>query len=339
MSARSPMHMKASDAGASLIETLVAFGLTVAVTAFALFLFGHHQRLARAQLDDSSLQQAQQVGHRELRRALRAAGRGGLARQAPGFPPRPEFAAFAEKDVAAGHPVGGVTAAEGTDVLVVRGVMNGPIYWVSGYEFSPATARGWVEVRAEVADAVSQPLAMLEEAGEAGDDALLLVSGTESVHAVVPVTEVEASGRGGSRVARVHFHADASRGPFAAAYLGMSSGGGWPAGRMDMVERVGVLEEWRFYVRPPDPASGRRAQLAMARLYPGTGVAWRRRSSNLVQPIADDVLDLDVTITESADGGGFTAAVASTAQSGAAAAGALRVERTATSFVRLRNLR
>ncbi len=325
--------MKAADAGASLIETLVAFGLTVAVSAFALSLFTHYQRLARAQLDDSSLQQAQQTVHRELRRALRAAGRGGVAR------PAPELAAFVEKNVAAGHPVGGVAAAEGTDVLVVRGVMNGPVYWVSGFEFSPATARGWVEVRAEFAGAVSQPLAMLEEAGDAGDDALLLVSGTAPVHAVVPVTEVEAGGRGRSRAVRVHFHADASRGPFAAAYLGMSSGGGWPAGRMDVVERVGVLEEWRFYVRPPDPASGRRAQLAMARLYPGTGVAWRRRASNLAQPIADDVVDLDVTITETADGGGFAAAVASTAGTGEATAAAPRLERTATSLVRLRNLR
>lgn len=331
--------MKAADAGASLIETLVAFGLTVAVSAFALSLFTHYQRLARAQLDDSSLQQAQQTVHRELRRALRAAGRGGVARPAPGLAPAPELAAFAEKDVAAGHPVGGAAAAEGTDVLVVRGVMNGPIYWVSGYGFDPATARGWVEVRAEFAGAVSQPLAMLEEAGDAGDDALLLVSGTAPVHAVVPVTEVEAGGRGRSRAVRVHFHADASRGPFAAAYLGMSSGGGWPAGRMAAVERVGVLEEWRFYVSPPDQAGGSGPRLAMARLYPGTGVAWRRRASNLAQPIADDVVDLEVTIAEAVDGRGFVAAVASTAGTGEAAAAAPRVERTATSLVRLRNLR
>ena len=53
--------MKGPDAGASLIETLVAFGLTVAVSTFALSLFGLHQRLARAQLEDSSLQEAQRA--------------------------------------------------------------------------------------------------------------------------------------------------------------------------------------------------------------------------------------------------------------------------------------
>ena len=329
---------KTTEGGASLIETLVAFGLTVAVSAFALSLFGLHQHLARAQLDDSALQQAQQAAHRELRRGLRAAGRGGIARQSPGQEARPELAAFVEKDVAAGHPVGGLTAAEGTDVLVVRGVMNGPLYWVEDVEVDPAAARGWVEVLAETPGGVPQPLAMLQDAGAAGDDALLLVSGVAPVHAVVPITEVAASGRGRRRRLRVHFHADASRGPVAGAYLGMSSGGAWPGGPMRVVERVGVLEEWRFYIRPPDPRSGHGPQLAMARLYPGTGIAWRRRNSNLLQPIADDLIDLDVTVEQTVGGGAFLASVVTTARAGEPAAAALRVERTTSSFVRLRNL-
>lgn len=330
--------MKRADAGASLIETLVAFGLTVAVSAFALSLFGLHQHLARAQLDDSALHQAQQAAHRELRRGLRAAGRGGIARQSPGREARPDLAAFVEKDVATGHPVGGLTAAEGTDVLVVRGVMNGPLYWVESYDVDPAAARGWVDVPAETAGGVLQPLAMLEDAGAAGDDALLLVSGVAPVHAVVPITEVAASGRGRSRRLRVHFHADASRGPVAGAYLGMSSGGAWPGSPMRVVERVGVLEEWRFYIRPSDARSGQGPQLAMARLYPGTEVAWRRRNSNLLQPIADELIDLDVTLEQTAEGGAFVASVVTTARAGEPAAAALRVERTTSSFVRLRNL-
>ena len=330
--------MKATDAGASLIETLVAFGLTVAVSAFALSLFGLHQRLARAQLDDSALQQAQQAAHRELRRGLRAAGRGGIAWQSPGQEARPDLAAFVEKDVATGHPVGGLTAAEGTDVLVVRGVMNGPLYWAESYDVDPAAARGWVDVPAETTSGVFQPLAMLQDARAAGDDALLLVSGLAPVHAVVPITEVTARGRGRRRTLRVHFDADASRGPVAAAYLGMSSGGAWPGGLMRVVERVGVLEEWRFYIRPSDPRLGHGPQLAMARLYPGTEVAWRRRNSNLLQPIADDLVDLDVTVERTVDGGAFLASVVTTARAGEPAAAALRVERTTSSFVRLRNL-
>ncbi|MDE2977753.1 MAG: hypothetical protein OXU63_09570 [Acidobacteriota bacterium] len=330
--------MKRADAGASLIETLVAFGLTVAVSAFALSLFGLHQHLARAQLDDSALQRAQQAAHRELRHGLRAAGRGGIARQSPGREARPELAAFVEKDVAPGHPVGGLTAAEGTDVLVVRGVINGPLYWVEDMEVDPAAARGWVEVPAETTGGVFQPLSMLQDAGEAGDDALLLISGVAPVHAVVPITEVAASGRGRGRRLRVHFHADAWRGPVAAAYLGLSSGGAWPGDLMRVVERVGVLEEWRFYIRPPDPRSRQGPQLAMARLYPGTEVAWRRRNSNLLQPIADDLVDLEVTVEQTVDGGAFVASVATTARAGEPAAVALRVERTTSSFVRLRNL-
>ena len=331
--------MTTSESGASLIETLVALGLAVAVSAFAFSLFGFHQRLARAQLADASLQQAQQAAHRELRRALRAAGRGGIARALPGGDPRPELAAFVEKDVGPGHSVGAVTAAEGSDVVVLRGAMNGPLYWVEDSAFDPVAERGWVDVRAETAGGLRQSLAMMQEAGDAGDDALLLVSGAAPVHAVVPIADVRASGRGRRRRLRVHFHADASRGPIAAAYLGMSSGGAWPAGRMGSVQRAGVLEEWRFYVRPGDPESGRGPQLAKARLYPGTGIAWRRRNSNLVQPIADDVVDLEVTLDPAPDGGGFRASVLTTARAGASAWATLRVERTASSFVRLRNLR
>lgn len=330
---------KTAESGASLIETLVAFGLTVAVSAFALSLFTFHQRLARAQLDDSFLEQAQRTAHRELRRSLRGAGRGGIARAPSGGAPRPELAAFVEKDVAPGHPVGARTAAEGTDVLVVRGAINGPLYWVGASAYDPASGRGWVEVRAETAGGVRQPLGMLRDAGEAGDDALLLVAAAGATHGVAPITNVEARGRGRSRSLKVHFHGDASRGPIAAAYAGMSSGGAWPAGRMAAVDRVGVLEEWRFYIRPDDPESGQGPQLAKARFYPGTEIAWRRRNSSLLQPIADDIVDLDVTIVRAADGRGVVATVTSTARTGEAAVGALRLERTASSVVRLRNLR
>ncbi|MYB19100.1 MAG: hypothetical protein F4Y16_08960 [Holophagales bacterium] len=331
--------MRTGESGASLIETLVAFGLTVAVSAFALSLFTFHQRLARAQLDDAFLQQAQRTAHRELRRSLRGAGRGGIARMAQGQAPRPEIAAFVEKDVASGHPVGALTAAEGTDVLVVRGVVNGPLYWVEDSVFDPVSGRGWVEVRAETAGGVSQPLSMLQDAGEAGDDALLLVAAAGATHAVAPITDVEASGRGRSRELKVHFHGDVSRGPIAAAYAGLSSGGVWPADRTVLPDRVGVLEEWRFYIRPADPGSGQGPQLARARFYPGTEIAWRRRNSSLLQPIADDIVDLDVTIVHAADGLPFTANLTSKARAGEPAAAALRVERTASSVVRLRNLR
>lgn len=107
---------------------------------------------------------------------------------------------------------------------------------------------------------------------------------------------------------------------------------------MRVVERVGVLEEWRFYIRPPDLRSGHGPQLAMARLYPGTGIAWRRRNSNLLQPIADDVIDLEVTVEQAVDRGAWFASVVTTARAGEPSAGALRVDRTASSFVRLRNL-
>lgn len=328
------------DSGASLIETLVAFGLTVAVSAAALLLFVLHQRLARAQLETASLLQAQQAAHLELRRALRAAGRGGLVHQLPGQAPRPELAVEVEKHVRAGHAVGSRTAAEGTDVLVIRGVINGPLYWVDEYGFDPAARSGWVVVYARTPHDSVQSLEMLRDAGEAGGDALLLVSSVApEVHAVVPIVDVATSGRGRRRRLRVEFHADASRGPLSAGFLSMSSGGSWPAGYMSSVDRAGVLEEWRFYIRPPDSESLRGPQLAMARLYPGTAVAWRRRSSNLTQVIADGIADLEVSVRETDEDGGPSVIVTSTARTGERAAAALRVEQSAASVVRMRNLR
>lgn len=332
------LTVRRPDSGASLIEMLVAFGLTVMVSVGALSLFVLHQRLARAQLEAASLQEAQRAVHLELRRALRAAGRGGLVHQLPGQPARRELALEVEADVVAGHAVGAAAAAEGTDVLVVRGVINGPLYWVDEYRFDPAARRGWVSVRALTAYGSVQSLEMLQEAGDAGDDALLLVSGdAPGVHAVAPIVDVAASGRGRNRTLRVEFHADASRGPMAAAFLSMSSGGSWPAGYMGGVDRVGVLEEWRFYVRPPDPDSARADQLAMARLYPGTGIAWDRRGANLTQVIADDIADLEVAVEELGEGGGWSITVATTARAGEPAAAALRVPRTATTTLRVRN--
>ncbi len=327
------------ESGASLIETLVAFGLTVAVSAAALSLFVLHQRLARAQLEAASLQQAQQAVHRELRRVLRAAGRGGLVHQLPGQAPSPELAVEVEKHVSAGHAVGSRTAAEGTDVLVVRGVINGPLYWVDEYRFDPAARRGWVQVRGQTPYGSAQSLEMLQQAGEAGDDALLLVSGdAPGVHAVVPIVDVVSSNRGRDRTLRVEFHADASRGPFAAGFLSMSSGGSWPAGYMSRVDRVGVLEEWRFYIPAQDPDSRAGSQLAMARLYPGTGVAWRHRSANLTQVVADGIADLEVAVEEMGQGRGWGVSVVSTALAGEPGVAALRVQQRAATAVRLRNL-
>lgn len=339
MERRRSVPVRLSDSGASLIETLVAFGLTVAVSAAALFLFVLHQRLARAQLEAAGLQHAQQAVHLELRRTLRAAGRGGLVHQLPGQAPRPELAVDVEKHVGAGHAVGSRTAAEGTDVLVVRGVINGPLYWVDEYRFDAAARRGWVRVSAQTAYGSAQSLEMLREAGAAGDDALLLVSGDAlGVHAVVPIVDVAVSGRGRDSTLRVEFHADASRGPVGADYLAMSSGGSWPAGYMGQVDRVGVLEEWRFYIRPPNPNSLQGSQLAMARLYPGTGVAWRRRDANLTQVIADDIADLEVEVEETGDGRGWNITVVSTARAGEQTAAALRVQRTATTVLRMTNI-
>ena len=328
------------DGGASLIETLVAFSLTVAVAVAALLLFVLHQRLARAQLETASLLQAQQAAHVELRRALRGAGRGGLVHQLPGQTPRPELAVEVEKHVRAGHAVGSRTAAEGTDVLVIRGVINGPLYWVDEYGFDPAAGSGWVVVRAQTPYGAAQSLEMLQAAGDAGGDALLLASGdAPGVHAVVPIVDVAGSGRGRGRRLRVEFQTDASPGSLAAGFLSMSSGGSWPAGYMSSVDRVGVLEEWRFYIRPPDPESQRGPQLVMARLYPGTAVAWRRRRANLTQVIADGIVDLEVTVREMGEEGGPSVTVTSTARIGEPAAAALRAEQSAASVVRMRQLR
>ena len=75
----------------------------------------------------------------------------------------------------------------------------------------------------------------------------------------------------------------------------------WPAAF------VGILEEYRFYVReahaaPGDESSMPRPQLSVARFVPGTDRLWGGTGATVAVDIADRVTDLQVSLFEEPDG-------------------------------------
>src|SRR5262249_33472024 len=65
--------------------------------------------------------------------------------------------------------------------------------------------------------------------------------------------------------------------------------------------QLGVVEEYRFYVRqeytiPGNAASEPAPKLSRARLYPGTELPYRADPANLSVDIADNILDLQVAL-------------------------------------------
>jgi type IV pilus assembly PilW-like protein len=88
-----------------------------------------------------------------------------------------------------------------------------------------------------------------------------------------------------------------------------NSAGGFPLTR---VAAVGILEEWRFYVRDtPQPAgaigSASSPVLSMARVVPGREEAYRGDTDNLKIDVADGIVDLQVALGIDANGDGVIA--------------------------------
>jgi hypothetical protein len=133
---------------------------------------------------------------------------------------------------------------------------------------------------------VPQDLAALNEAIASGrPEALLLVSTLDDgIQAVVQLT-------GGQAVAggvQLNFTTGGTQG---AAYLNLSPNGAYPP-QLTAVAAVGILEEYRYYVRDEAPAP----RLSRARVYPGTEAAYAGDANNLHADVADNVLDLQIAL-------------------------------------------
>ena len=284
--------------GYSLVEVVVSLTAFIAILLAVLFVFNVNYRLARGRGDAAERREALRNARHDMVRLARMAARGGLPR---------ELAVAVAQDVAAGHRIGGPGSPEvlaGTDVLTLRGVFSTPLFRVGPADGSlrleggGSAPAGAVEIRdPSPQTGVAQSLAELAAtvaARRPDSAALVLVSQLdESVFAVVSGRlDRAAVVREGGRVVRVGL-------PFETASAPPALAGAGPAAALRGAAFVGLLEEYRFYVRaafaaPGDPASPLRPQLSLARFVPGTDRPWAGDAANLAVDLADDVGDLQV---------------------------------------------
>ena len=135
---------RSAEAGFSLLELLIAMFVLTEVMAAILLLFTGLTDIARAQTNIAEVQQTQRVTHRSVARAIREAGRGGLPATVlgPQNPVTPGvfpdgLAVAMRNNVPANAKIQPTLLAasddvlEGSDVLIARGVFSTPIYYIS----------------------------------------------------------------------------------------------------------------------------------------------------------------------------------------------------------------
>ena len=309
-------------AGFSLIELIVGLAVTSMLLLAVLGVFDAGSKVARVETQSADLQQSLRASHRQITRFVRMAGRGGLGLTLPNVPvyqgPALEVrnavgVGGGSRDVAVGY-ADSPKAVEGSDILIVRGVFNTPVYQIDTLEpadfiledadglptSNPAVAaRGTVVINAMTNTGVAQDLSPFAEAKEdLVPEALVLLSPMDE--RIVAVVEFDfANSTIGDNEATVAFRVRGMTHPeYRDLYV---SGGGndpvLPIG-MNSVANVGILEEYRFYVREPltplpglpDPAP----TLAMARMYPGTETPYLDTLANAAVDLADSVIDMQV---------------------------------------------
>jgi prepilin-type N-terminal cleavage/methylation domain-containing protein len=344
------------ERGFSLVELLVSLAAMTIIILGALMVFDFNSRLARVQTQVSDMQQSLRTSDYEIVRTTRMAGRGGLPMIGANYT-YPRGVALEVRDnvgtgatppsrsIAIGY-ASSPNAVLGTDILTVRGVFNSPIYQLNSTNaaayklfIDPSNAStqtsnpllatgGTVQICAKTPAGVVQDLGPLSKAITDGvSEALVLVSPLgEQFYGVVELTAAGSdlatpstcTGGGltlGFRISgTTASNAYRTLGPLTAA-TGLDS-------RLNSVAFVGILEEYRYYVREEYSIAGNAAtepapRFSMARMFPGSETPYKNDSANLSLDITDgNIADLQVAlgIDVNADGtitsGATTAAMA-----------------------------
>lgn len=285
--------------------------------------FESNGELARNQIGLSDMQQSARIAQRDIIRQIRMAGRGGLPLSLP--PAAPGFAGRllptgAGVEVRNNTPddvrivAGDVTTPlvlEGTDILVVRGIFSGLIYQISPVAQNtvilddvdnPTTGTIRVYDPNPILR-IPQAMQALEDAVTEGrPEALLLISPLQDVYAMVEITggTVIDTDPDDGRPIEIDLDFRIGGSTHANAYLTLSPGGGFPT-TLRRVSAVGLVEEYRYYIReeravPTDATSELRPRLTRGRFYPGTDLPWDGDAANLAVDIADNILDLQLAL-------------------------------------------
>lgn len=304
--------------GFTVAELAVSLFVTVIVLLAVLMLLDFGNRLSRVQTNVADMQQSLRVAQYDMVRLIRMAGRGGLP--AGNLPAG--IAVAVRDNVAAGERIGGPgtpPVLPGSDVLTVRGVFSAPIYQIATADptafqltsVAGAPVGGTIRIRSRTPTGIPQDLAALRQAVEARrPEGLLLVSPLNS--SIYAVVELDTAASDTTDPDQYTIAFNIAGGAHTADYAALSSGGAYPP-NLTNAAFVGLLEEYRFYVReefavPGDRTSDLTAKLSRTRAYPGTQEPYGGNAENWRSDIADNIVDLQVALGLDSPNGGCTLA-------------------------------
>lgn len=298
---------RSGEAGFTLTEVLVASFVLVVVLAGVLALLELNTDLARAQTQLADLQQSIRVAQTEMMSDVRMAGRGGLPRGA-----LPDGVAVAvrnnvpgtgdESFIAVGDSDSPVVV-QGSDVLTLRGVFSTPVYQIDTLAGNlvlddlTTPTQGTIRIQDPIANVgVPQNLQPLIDAEDG--DALLLVSPLGGFAVVAVDSSAPNHSTSDAKDVRLGFTIGTVGGTEQADLYAALSNGFPPDLRS--VAHVGLLEEYRYFVRERFAVSGDSDSdltptLARARFLPGTELA-HPSDPNLGEDVSDNVFDLQIAL-------------------------------------------
>lgn len=311
-----------SESGFSLIELLIAMVIAVELLIAALTVFDVHNRMTQVQMQITEVQQSVRVAQYDLARTTRLAGRGGLpARFVPvdtgtttylasrAIEVRDNLIDDADREVARGF-AGSPKAVPGTDILVVRGCISGPMYQIGiapgDFDVDPTTPgiidTGQLTISKSARGNRQQLLQQFldpqffDSSGTPHYSPLVLQDNSNRQNLVI----VEVTGVVGDLDAvtlQLDFlpNDDVPNNPIITT----------PEPDLAIAYAC-VLEEYRYYVRenysiPGDATSRPLPRLSRARMIPGTETPYRSDPANLSLDIADEIIDLQVALALDTD--------------------------------------
>jgi hypothetical protein len=283
------------------------------------------------------MQQSLRIAQSDMVRIVRMGARGGLpAAQHPdllvGYAGKllpPGVAVEIDNNVPAGFEVEGLAEApvlEGTDVLTVRGVFS-TVYQVNpagaGFTLednnpadgvpekgqlilSNVTPTGVPQDLRSVADAIKRSRGDDPDNPVSNPEAFVMSNPQTDFYAVVEIDPSSDYDEVGGVVTQATINFNASGTTRSDQYKLLAKEGRFPKD-METVAYVGVLQEYRYYIRDSGPLNSANVTaldpvLARAHLYPGTNIPYENKVTNLQEVIADDIFDLQVALAVDSNG-------------------------------------
>jgi type II secretory pathway pseudopilin PulG len=307
---QNPLQVSVRQQGFTLVEMVVSLLVTVSVLLGVLMLFDFSNKLSRVQTNVTDMQQSLRVAQYDVTRLIRMAGRGGLPVGA-----LPNGAALAVRDnVPAGSYISGAPGTPeivpGSDVLTVRGVFTAPIYQIASADPTAfqldlqggAPVGGKIRIRSSTPTGIPQNLQALKDAVDDNrPEGLLLVSPQNSeLYAIVELDPSASDVLSNPDEFLIAFRI--TGGTHTTDYARFSSAGpGTYPPNLTNAAFLGLVEEYRFYVRQDFAVDGNAAsdltpKLSRARVYPGTEAPYGGEAGNWRGDVADNIVDLQIAL-------------------------------------------